>query len=156
MPRDDRGLASEFDPHNKRKAVRFPVIAGKLPPARIELFQPIYHKPFEVIIRDLSEGGMKVESPERLPHHFEFELEFELPKTIRFRTKAKAVFTKKEGQYFDVGVQFVDLDSFVREHIHEMARDWETCEKRIEREESNPCRQDCQALDLCSKPQKAY
>src|SRR3989344_5746040 len=61
-------------PVNKRKHSRVPIRFGVLPEAKMTLYKPFYHEPFDVHIQDMSAGGMKLSSPELLPLYFEFGL----------------------------------------------------------------------------------
>lgn len=143
-------------PLNKRKHQRVPIAIGLLPPAKMTLYKPFYHEPFDVEIQDLSAGGMKVLSTETLPLYFEFALEFELPRTKVIQAKAKAVHQVRTDGGYDIGVIFTEIERSIQTSLNEMAEDFQACEKRIRDEEQEICQKDCGFLNLCQKPQKIF
>lgn len=143
-------------PINKRKHFRTPVNIGTLPAAKMTMYKPFYHEPFEVDIQELSAGGMKLFSPELLPLYFEFGLEFQLPGTNVIQAKAKAVHQVRKEDGYDVGVLFIEIEDEIRNNLNDMAVDFQACELRIRNEQKDVCQQDCRFLLLCQKPQKAY
>ncbi len=143
-------------PINKRKHLRTPIEIGILPPAMMTLFKPFFHEPFEVHIRDLSAGGMKLTSPEVLPLFFDFGLEFHLPGTELIQAKAKAVHQLKTDDGYDIGVLFTEIEDSVRDLLNALGTDYNSCEDRIRAEEREVCRESCRFLLLCQKNQKTF
>ena len=143
-------------PLNKRKHARVPLNSGSIPPAKMTLYKPFYREPFDVEVRDLSAGGMKILSPEVFPLYFDFGLELRLEGVQSVQAKGKAVHQIKTEKEYDIGIIFTEIDNSLQTMLVAMGQDHQACEDRIRRTEPNVCRKDCKFLPLCSKPQKSF
>lgn len=75
------------------------------------------NEPHECVIKDISGGGVKLTTQERLDISDRINLSFSLDGIGNFNIGGVVVRTNNEGSNYDVGISFKDLDASDREKI---------------------------------------
>ncbi|MFH1380260.1 MAG: PilZ domain-containing protein [bacterium] len=139
---------------DRRQHGRFKVIYGIEEDVMMYLSPPLIQDPVPVTIHDLSAGGLSLETSAPIPSRFLFTIIFTPEGMNKIYAEGKAVHVQKTEKGYKVGVAFTKIESDVVQKINRIARDVNTCDKRIQAEEKIVCKTACRYHPLCRRKDK--
>lgn len=135
---------------NKRRHHRFPVIKDFGHAVSIGTEK----ETFPGIILNLSAGGMLLLMYSDMPINAEVSLMINIPHMETKQILGKVVRSKLKNSMWEVGIEFLSIDTLDSKKIHRMAIDFNDCETKILLGALDICKKECNYYILCDKKQK--
>ena len=129
---------------------------------RIPFLEKIYHA-IELIIDkevvpgiivNLSSRGISIIAFTKLKINQPLYMAFKLKSLLIKSVSGKAIWCKKIGEMWRIGIVFSKIDPANAQAINYMAADFAQCERKIHLKEKNVCFNKCSYYRMCNKPQK--
>ena len=118
------------------------------------LSPPLIMDPVDIIIIELSSGGMKFITATPIPTRFLFAVIFRAPFAQKIYAEAKVMHTIKGEKGFSIGSQFTNIKFEMQEKIDQLAEDYNLCNSKRLNENPLFCRKSCAFRLLCDKKNK--
>ena len=135
---------------NKRRHNRFPVIKDFGHAVSIGTEK----ETFPGIILNLSAGGMFLLMYSDMPINAEVSLMINIPHMETKQILGKVVRSKLKNSMWEVGIEFLGIDTLDSKKINRMAIDFNDCETKILLGALDICKKECSYYVLCDKRQK--
>ncbi|MFN0118264.1 MAG: PilZ domain-containing protein [Elusimicrobiota bacterium] len=138
----------------KRKHKRFAATAFLNTPVYITPLPPFFGSTLKGKLIDLSAGGMSVNINGYLPQNTLLHLALQFSDGTLIEAIVELRHFRPNGKKTLYGFEFIKIDSKLSDKINQMSSEFIDCENRIQKQESNICRNSCAFFSLCSKEQK--
>jgi c-di-GMP-binding flagellar brake protein YcgR len=133
----------------RRKYKRFETSLSIIEP--VELIVPKLKKKLVGIIADISAGGMAIIMYSKIPAGTKIDLSFSLIGLKLKNIRATVVRIRENYNTFLTAFQFDKLSKTLEKHINEIAMDYDDCEIKWVRGETNICSRGCKYYPYCPK-----
>lgn len=135
---------------NKRRHPRFPVIKDFGHAVSIGTEK----ETFPGIILNLSAGGMLLLMYCDIPVNAEVSLMINIPKMETKKILGRVIRSKFKNTMWEIGLEFIEIDTLDSKKINRMAIDFNDCETKIALGALDICKKECSYYVLCDKKQK--
>ncbi len=149
-----RNESSRRNVHDRRRHIRFPVVAETLKPIEFRVFPSDHKGTYPGILTQLSPGGLGHKTFTPIQVGSSMFLTIKLPHFKINMIEGKVARVEGKGGSFMVGIHFTQINPDDRALLSRMSLDFADCELKLSFGVKDVCSPGCGFHPLCEKPYK--
>lgn len=120
----------------------------------LKTIPPAVEKSYEGRLLNISAGGMALLMDQKLEPGVFLALNLRFMDGSEIETLVQIRHAVPKEKEFIHGFQFISIPSFISEKMATIAKDYNACEDRIQKQDPEICRSNCSFHSMCTKPQR--